>query len=160
MQLVSLREACKQFGEGSVKSALSHFSCEKDLDIQDFIRNKAFSIDPQNFSRTHLYFSDDFQLSGYFTLMVKEFILGDQISKSLRRRLGAYGNGFMCFLIAQLGRDDHFNGIVPGIELVNLAIQRLYKAQEIVGIKCVCVEYTPVPALRDFYGAAGFLRYR
>jgi hypothetical protein len=156
MRVIRLTKAKNLLGERSLNNVLSSFSCEKDLNVQRFLQRSALAIDAQNLSATHLCFSNDYQLIGYFTLMVKQFFLHDDVSNSIRRKVGARDDNFSCYLIAQLGRSDRFKGIVKGSVLIDQAIELIYYAQKYVGMKCACVEYTPIPALRDFYGASGF----
>ena len=75
---VNLADIVEQLGEDSAKEILSEFSCPINLDVQNFLREKAIEFSRQGLSKTHLVFweTDDFQskeLVGYYTIASKYY---------------------------------------------------------------------------------------
>ena len=61
-----------QFGEDDLRQILSEFSCEKNQDVEDFLKRQAIDFTSKNQSVTYLVFAtDDAQLLGYFALTIK-----------------------------------------------------------------------------------------
>jgi hypothetical protein len=175
MLVVSLTEACSLIEEGRVKSALSSFTCfdkryPSTQEVQDFIRINAFKTDAQSFSRTHLFLDDDYQIAGFFTLMVKNFQIDvprDQrkdfvsLSNSRRKSLGIrrVDDTYVLhsYLIAQLARNFSVQSNVSGKMILNQALQYIQDAYyRIGGIHCATVEYHRTQKLHEFYSDAGF----
>jgi len=175
MLVVSLSEACSLIEEGRVKSALSSFTCfdkryPSTQEVQDFIRINAFKTDAQSFSRTHLFLDNDYQIAGFFTLMIKTFQIAVQrdqrqdfvsLSISRRKSLGIRKvddtYALHSYLIAQLARNFSVRSDVSGKMILNQALQYIQDAYyRIGGICCATVEYCPTTKLHDFYSEAGF----
>lgn len=59
----------EQFGEDGLRQILSEFSCEKNHDVEHFLKRRAIDFTNKHQSVTYLVFaSDDAQLLGYFAL--------------------------------------------------------------------------------------------
>jgi hypothetical protein len=176
MLVVSLSEACSLIEEEGVKSALSSFTCFdkrylSTQEVQDFIRINAFKTDAQSLSRTHLFLDNDYQIAGFFTLMIKTFQISvhqDQrqefvsLSNSRRKSLGIRKVDddtyiLHSYLIAQLARNFSVKSDVSGEMILHQALQYIQDAYyRVGGICCATVEYCPTPKLHDFYSEAGF----
>lgn len=83
-----------------LQSYLSSFCCEKDADIESFLRTRAVSFEKLSKSRTYLILDEDqldqgeFVILGYFTLALKVLII--PVEKSINMRTVVM-NG--CFLM-------------------------------------------------------------
>lgn len=59
-------------GEEALQQILSEFSCEKNSDVENFLKERAIEFTRKNQSITYLVFhSEDAELVGYFTLTIK-----------------------------------------------------------------------------------------
>ena len=90
---VPLKTLISKFKEDdtSLNSILSSFSCDKDKDIEFFLRNKAVDFEKVSKSRTYLFcdyqeFSENpIVVLGYFTLSLKVLILPEELSVHARK---------------------------------------------------------------------------
>lgn len=174
---VSLGEMIKQLGEDRVKSILSSFSCELNIDVEQFLKRTAIPLEKQGVSKTMLVFtqvSGEQALIGYFTLANK-FIAIDKakISESLRKRVNKFCNSFydpvsnskIAFisapLIGQLGKNytDGLNKQITGDELLKMACEQVARAQECIGGKIVYLECEDKHKLIEFYKRNRFFQF-
>ena len=155
-------------GEENLKYFLSGFSCPKNFEVEDFIKNKALQTSRMSSSATYLVCSDRHnEFLGYFTIMAKTYSVNGRSLNSTNRRLVERfaepdENGYYhaaVYLIAQIGK----NFAVPderrieGHELLTLAIEKFEAAKNILGGKLVMVEReVDRPKLLDFYKGNGF----
>lgn len=81
---------------------------------------------------------------GYFTLMVKDFTFNMNVSKSTKKSLTHNKNAlhFNSILIAQLGRSDEFKEKLPGVTMLNVALENCKRIYGLTALQIVCVEYT------------------
>lgn len=116
---VSLKDMLESVGEDRVKAILSTFSCPLNRDVERYLRGTA-AIDyaKQSLSPTHLVFTsykNQMVLIGYYTFVVKFFIIKDssKMSYNLRKRINKFcerDEELKCRriaapLIAQLGKN-------------------------------------------------------
>ncbi len=170
---INILDMMKIYGEDSCKAVLSTFMCPLNLDVEDFIQNKAIEFARQRIANTFLVFKEnenDAALVGYYTLANKFVsVAGTLLSKTLQKKIAKfsqYDNSLKRFmvsmpLIAQLGRN--FNPNLPldisGSELLSIALQRVLDVEYLIGGKTVYIECNNQPKLFDFYSAAGFLAF-
>lgn len=169
---VNLADIVEQLGEDSAKEILSEFSCPINLDVQNFLCEKAIEFSRQGLSKTHLVFweTDDFQskeLVGYYTIASK-FITIQRSSVNSReaRKLRAHGifnektNEYTVSapLIGQLGKNYTAgnNTLISGDDLLKLAMEKVKKVQREVGGKFVYLECEDKEKLRCFYEKNNF----
>ncbi|MCM1146140.1 MAG: N-acetyltransferase [Lachnoclostridium sp.] len=160
----------KAYGENSCKEVLSTFMCPLNLDVEDFIHNKAIPFARQRIAVTFLVFKQAENGSafvGYYTLANKFVsIAGAHLSKTLQKKIAKFSqyddslDRFMVSmpLIAQLGKN--FNPNLPfgisGEDLLSMALQRVVDIEYLIGGKTVYIECNNQPKLFDFYATAGF----
>ena len=65
--VVKISSLIDSVGESEVVSALSEFKCEKNPEIENFIKNNAVEFAKRKISVTHLILDDEGQISAYFT---------------------------------------------------------------------------------------------
>ena len=163
----------KMYGEDSCKTILSTFICPLNLDVEDFIQNKAMEFARQRIAITFLVFKENESGSsfvGYYTLANKFVsIAGTHLSKTLQKKIAKFSqyddslNRFMVSmpLIAQLGRN--FNPNLPlgiaGVDLLSMALQRVLDVEYLIGGKTVYIECNNQPKLFEFYSASGFIAF-
>ena len=155
-------------GEENLRFFLSGFSCPKNLEVEDFLRNKARQSAHRSSSATYLVCSDKRrELLGYFTLMTKAYSVNGKSLNSANRRLierfaepdenGNYHASV--YLIAQIGKNFAIpeERRIEGHDLLALAIEKFETAKKILGGKLVMVEReVDRPMLLKFYNDNGF----
>ena len=173
LKQINILDIMKMYGEDSCKEILSTFMCPLNLDVEDFIHNKAIEFARQRIAITFLVFKEKENVSafvGYYTLANKFVsIAGTHLSKTLQKKIAKFSqydnslNRFMISmpLIAQLGRN--FNPNLPfsitGTDLLSMALQRVLDVEYLIGGKTVYIECNNQPKLFDFYSASGFLTF-
>lgn len=169
---IRLNDMISELGESEVKTILSCFVCDKNKDVQMYIRDKAIEFSKQGWAKTTLVFwvSDDEKekhLVGYFTIASKYICVSkDAISKGLAKKMSTHGTFnaktreyiVPAPLIAQLGKNfaDGNNYLIPGDELLQMALDKVKDIQEELGGKFVYLECEDKQALVDFYERNGF----
>ncbi len=149
-------------GEDEVKNILSDFSCPKNDEIDNYIRNNAIDFAKRKMSVTHLVMNDKGKVVAFFTLAHKAVsISDDMLSSTARKRIKRYAqidvstNSYMvsAFLIAQLGKNyaDNIDELPSGNILINKAMEILAKVQRDVGGGVVYLECEDKSSLLSFY---------
>ena len=159
----------KTVGEAVLSSTLSSFAVPLNSEVEDFIRNKALQATKLKSSISYLVIDEDLaDVVGYFTLLVKPFTIRAASLSSKNRRLiarfaeenteaGDYTASV--YLIAQIGKNYAIEEPlqISGGDLLNMALDKLRAAQDLVGGKLVLVEREADRAkLLEFYNANGF----
>ena len=159
----------KTVGEAVLSSTLSSFAVPLNSEVEDFIRKKALQATKLKSSISYLVIDEDLaDVVGYFTLLVKPFTIQSASLSSKNRRLiarfaeenteaGDYTASV--YLIAQIGKNYAIEEPlqISGGDLLNMALDKLRAAQDLVGGKLVLVEREADRAkLLEFYNANGF----
>ena len=159
----------KTVGEAVLSSTLSSFAVPLNSEVEDFIRKKALQATKLKSSISYLVINEDLvDVVGYFTLLVKPFTIQAASLSSKNRRLiarfaeenteaGDYTASV--YLIAQIGKNYAIEEPlqISGGDLLNMALDKLRAAQDLVGGKLVLVEREADRAkLLEFYNANGF----
>ena len=159
----------KTVGEAVLSSTLSSFAVPLNSEVEDFIRKKALQATKLKSSISYLVIDEDLaDVVGYFTLLVKPFTIRAASLSSKNRRLiarfaeenteaGDYTASV--YLIAQIGKNYAIEEPlqISGGDLLNMALDKLRAAQDLVGGKLVLVEREADRAkLLEFYNANGF----
>lgn len=106
-------------GEEEVQSILSDFSCEKNMEIEVFVRKIAFDFSKKKMSVTYLVFNEDTELAAIFALTHKAVQIGnDGLSKTAKKKMQRFAqldeesNAYVisAFLIAQFGKNSGYHG--------------------------------------------------
>ncbi len=169
---IRLNDMLRGLGESETKSILSSFMCDKNKDVEDFIRNKAIEFSKRGFAKTTLVYwvSDDEkekELVGYFTIAAKYICVSkDSVSKTLGKRLfahGRYNEGTREYivsapLIGQLGKNysGGNNCLISGRDLLTMALNKVVSIQEEIGGRFVYLECEDKEKLIHFYEDNGF----
>lgn len=162
------------YGEDSCKKILSTFVCPFNLEIADFIHNKAVEFARRQIAVTFLVFTESEKgnvFAGYYTLANKFVtVSADTLSKTLQKRIEKFTQYDAALdkylismpLIAQLGRnysDSASKYPISGNELLNLSCQNVKKAQHIIGGKMTYIECASNPKLYKFYADHEFISF-
>lgn len=132
-------------GEDELRQILSEFFCDKNSDVERFLKEQSIEFTKKNQSVTYLVFSnDDASLVGYFTLTMKPItIKADSFSNTMKRKIARVSemdeeNGtytLSAYLIAQLGK-NYKNGLnrkIEGEQLLQAAIETIKELQYMAG---------------------------
>lgn len=171
---LNILDMLDMYGEVSCKEILSSFICPLNLDVEDFIHNKAIDFAKQRIAITFLVFRETPKgnvLAGYYTLANKFVaVSADLLSKTLQKRISKFsqfdtilGRYLISMpLIAQLGKnysDTAKEFSIDGETLLGLACQNIHEVQRIVGGKTTYIECASNPKLFDFYSKHGFVQF-
>jgi hypothetical protein len=140
--------------------ALSHFCCEKNLDVQEFLHSKAAEFERRDLGRTYLIIEDDLTsleghivILGYFTLAMKALILHPNISKEIKKKIANDKTAEIAtgYLIGQLGKNDKYKEYIKGEEILNSAIELITNLHTKLAGRFLYVECEDTKKLVSFY---------
>lgn len=158
-------------GEAKLREDLSSFSCKKNLEIEEFIREKAIDFAKQKLSITYLIVdTDNGLILGYFTLTHKSVILNsDRLSRTFQKKLARYsrldrdtGNYVVsAFLLAQLGKNYavEVNEHISGKQMMKLVNDILLDIQRRIGGGVLYLDCEDNPKLKNFYAGENFKEF-
>lgn len=162
----------KDLGEDELRQILSEFFCDKNPDVERFLKEQSIDFTKKNQSVTYLVFSNkDASLVGYFTLTVKPITVNaENFSNNLKRKIARVSeldeeNGtytLSAYLIAQLGKNykDEANEKISGAQLLQAAIDTIKELQYMVGGMVIFLEAEDKEKLLRFYeDENGFKRF-
>ncbi len=173
---INLNELVNQLEESDIKEILSSFVCDKNKEVEQFIKEKAIVFSAQGIAKTHLVYwssSDEKwggkskELVGYYSIAPKTItIKKETMSKSKWKKICKHGDclsvpgvcNLPALLIGQLAKNYH-NGndtLISGSDLLQLAIEKIKKVQAEVGGRIVYLECEDAPGLIKFYNDNGF----
>jgi len=159
-----------------VSKIISDFSCPYNLDVEEFLKEKALMFSKQRIAVTYLVFAsyrENPALVGYFALTTKYFHIDANkiggISKNLFKRIKKFavhdkelGKHIIAApLIGQLGKNysNNYDKLITGDELLKIACDTVREALRIVGGKLVYLECEDTPSLLRFYEDNGFYNF-
>lgn len=171
---INILDILDMYGEDSCREILSTFICHLNVDVADFIYNKAIEFAKQRIAITFLVFRETEKgnvLAGYYTLANKFVaVSADMLSKTLRKRIAKFSQYdanldrylISMPLIAQLGRNYSETAreySISGSDLLDLACQNIKKVQHIIGGKTTYIECASNPKLHEFYVRHNFIPF-
>ena len=159
-------------GEKQIQSVLSNFSCPRNPDVENFLKNKAIEFSKHRWAQTHLVFTlykGKNVLIGYYALAINNIVIDQNaLSKNMRKRLKeftSFGSNTKDYLIpmpliAQLGKNftNGYNELITGDELLKKALDQVRKIQTISSGQFTYLECENIQALLDFYSRNGFMK--
>ena len=111
----SLNELLKINSENEIKTYMNEFVCNKNTEIESYLKNNSLEFNKKHQAMTYLLFSSDKKVIAYFALSVKPInIKSEQLSNTELKKLlritevDANDNSLnpSAYLIAQLGKKD------------------------------------------------------
>ena len=158
--LFSLSEIIQNTDSGRrVKKLLETFSCTRNIDLQDFLYNKAVTFEKNLRSRTYLYIDNTTQeVAAYFTITIST-LHTDSISLKVIKLLDGYKNdvaSIPCFLIGQLGKSDKFEPRKIGEYILDDAIEIIDRSQQSLGGRFILLDAINKEQVIKFYEANAF----
>lgn len=162
----------KDLGEDELRQILSDFFCDKNPDVERFLKEQSIEFTKKNQSVTYLVFcNDDALLVGYFTLTIKPITVNaDNFSNTMKRKIARVSeldeeNGtytLSAYLIAQLGKNykDGVNEKITGEQLLQAAVDTIKELQYMAGGMVIFLEAEENDKLMHFYeDENGFKRF-
>jgi predicted GNAT family N-acyltransferase len=154
--------------EKKAQELISIFNCEKDKDIENFIRERAILFEKLGKSRTYLIFDEDeeeFKVLAYFTLAMQvlkipEDLLSNRKTKFLdgfsSKIRGEKITEFPTILIGQVGKNDLFKELISGNEIMQYCLSTVFKGQAVLAGRIIMLECKDVPYIINLYKKFGF----
>lgn len=160
-----------KLGEEDLIQILSEFSCEKNPDVERFLKKSSIEFTKKNQSVTYLVFSvEDGELLGYFTIALKPLtVRGETISNTVKKKLLRISEldeetqtyTMSAYLIAQLGK-NFVNGAdkrITGEELLEAAWNKIEEIQYHAGGIVTFLEANNEERLLSFYNDNRFQKF-
>lgn len=160
---VNILDLIDAVGEDTVEGILSAFSCPINLEIDNFVKNKAINFAKQKLSITYLVMDNDTgDLISIFAITHKALeVNSDSLSSNLKRKISRFGQfdetnhsyTVSAFLIAQFSKNyavtqpEGWNGH----RLMDKTFEILEKVQREIGGGVVFLECEENPHLLTFY---------
>lgn len=155
---VSLRKIISALGVEHTQSLLkTNFRCYRNLDVENFLLNKAIRFELADAAATHLIIDNEQRIIAYFALSFKTLDLN--ISKSLWKKLsnGLGENGKVkAFLIGQIGKNDLIQSEIKLKDILDSAFEKIHLAKQNIGGRVVILECEDNHKLISLYEQHGF----
>ena len=161
----------EELGEDDLLQILSEFSCEKNPDVEKFVKEQLIEFAKKQQSVTYLVFStEDAELIGYFAITIKPITVNaEPFSNTVKKKIARVSElnelnhtyNLAAYLIAQLGK-NFYNGAnnrITGEELLGLAIKQVQQLQYLAGGMVVFLETANEEKLLSFYKDKGFQQF-
>lgn len=162
----------KELGEETLLGLLSEFSCDKNMDVERFLKEQSIEFTKKNQSVTYLVFTnDDAAFVGYFTITIKPIsVNADSFSNTMKRKIARVSeldeeNGtytLSAYLIAQRGKNftNGANASITGEQLLQAAVDTIKELQYMAGGMVIFLEAENEEKLMRFYeDKNGFKRF-
>jgi acetyltransferase, GNAT family len=170
MRRVTISDLLEYISEDRInENVISTFKSLEKNDIENFLYNKATAFEKNSISTTHLIFTDNDVLLGYFSLANKSLILSkerlEKLSNTKKKRLMQSGqileNGHLVvnsYLIGQLGKNYNLpqERQIKGKDLLALSFELLLEIKKLITAKYVWLECQNTEKLINFYTSFGF----
>ena len=162
-KVVNILDMIATVGEDAVSTALSKFSCSRNMEIENFVRKNAIDFAKQKMSITYLVYGENGKIAAIFTLTHKALELSNEnLSNTMRKKIQKHSkldentNSFTvsAFLIAQFGKNDNFvTDTISGNKLMDFTFEVLSAVQYDIGGCLVYLECEENEKLLNFYSS-------
>ena len=169
-KVINLIDIYNNLGEERTKEILQDYKCEKNKDVEYFIRDKAIEFSKQDISRTYIVmdqYKEKDVIVGYFAIankstIIKKFMLSRTKRKSILK-YAEYDNEIKGYsialpLIGQIGKNfnNGYDKLISGDVLLKLACNKIKAIQDLIGGRHVFLECEDNENLKEFYESNGF----
>ena len=142
------------YNEDFVLTLCQTFNCNKNKDLENFIKdkNKAISFEHRSITKTYLYISPTKEIVAYFTISLN-VLETKNLSKSTIKKIDGIDKNrteIACFLIAQLGKSDTCIHLIGRYILMD-AIETITEASKIIGGRVVVLDAINHTKVINFY---------
>jgi hypothetical protein len=156
-KVAPLRKVMTMYPPERLTNIISSFSCERNKDVESFLKEKAIVQEKKHISRTYLIFTNDraAELVAYFTVAISSMdVAGLECSNELRKKMNINNNLAQSYLIGQIGkRDGSQKGL--GRSAMLCAIELIKGTNLKAG--CRVIRLDCKPSLVRYYADNGFL---
>ena len=160
-------------GEKKLQEILNDFECSKNIEVEEFLKEKAILLSKQGISKTYIITTsveENNVIVGYFSIAnkmtkIKKDFFGGKTKRRFERfaETGENTNTYFAYLplIGQLGKNFHnnYNKYITGDIILHLACKQVCEVQKMIGGRFVFLECEDIPKLKDFYESNGFMCY-
>ena len=157
--IYKLADSLANFSANQVKKSLKTFVCTKNIDVQDFLHNKAITFERNLRSCTYLYVSNaDKSVARYFSIGIT-YTLTNKLDKAVVKFLDGYTDetiAIPCYLIGQLGKSDTCKEKI-GKFLLDDALSIIDKSQDSLKGRFVLIDSVNDDKVINFYKANSFI---
>lgn len=148
-----------------LSDALDRFRCYKDLDIEDFLRTKAFSFLERGWCSVYLIVDEKafdagkIKVDAYFTLSHKSLIAEGLSKTKVKETSGFKDSASIHFvLIGQLGKyitkledGTECRADITSTEILDFAFEIIRASSALIPCRCVLVECSENPKVQKVY---------
>lgn len=141
-----------EFDISKIEQSFKKFSCQREVDLENFLMRKAIPYEKTNFGKTYLLIDLDeldqgnFSVMAYYTIAQKAVDISELSAKRKRKMLGDYpGRDSLktipAYLIGQLGRNDAYTSDdLSGEQILNECYNSISIAAQVVGGNLIILE--------------------
>lgn len=143
-----------------VKKFLKTFSCSINVDLQDFLHNRAITFERNLRSRTYIY-ADNHNKSvvGYFTIAIN-YLDAENLEIGIIEYLNGHTaktKALPCYLLGQIAISDEYRSKKIGKFLLDDALEIIDGTQEKFGGRFVLIDSVNDKKVIDFYHKNSFV---
>ena len=156
-EITALSEFLSKHPQDHVSKTLSSFSCNRDKDVESFLKEKAIVQERKHISRTYLIFTagPGSELVAYFTIAINSMDVTDlECSNELRKKMNINRGLAQSYLIGQIGKRDGSERGLGKLAILH-AIGLLRGVNLKVGCRVIRVDCKP--SLVKYYADNGFI---
>ena len=152
----------KKETKSQIIKLLKTFKCEKNQDLEIFLKQKALIFEKQKRARTFLFIDiQTKQVLAYYTISISLLNLKNlPIQNELLEEITGYKNNFPdlipCYLIGQLGKSDLCN-LKIGNKLIKYATNKIINCHYHLGGRFIILDALNNHKLLKFYAKHGFI---
>ncbi|MDR2547038.1 MAG: hypothetical protein LBC96_05930 [Lachnospiraceae bacterium] len=152
-----------EFNEPDIIDLLGSFKCERNEDIESYLKQKAILHERHNISRTYLILDESDNIVAYFTIAIKPMKI-DDVSIKNRKEVAGYLQQSVAnisgYLLGQFGKNDMFASEITGETLWNYAYNIILRCHINIGLRFVFLECGNYEKLICSYENIGFKPFR
>lgn len=154
--------------ESKAQELISVFLCEKNADIEYFLKNRAILFEKLGKSRTFFIYdedADEFNILAYFTLAIQVLRIPEEMISGRKTRFfdgfsskikGIKITEFPSILIGQLGKKEMYPDAISGTEIMEYCLAKIFEGQLRLGGRIIMLECKDIPYLIRLYEQFGF----
>ena len=141
-----------EYDISKIEQSFKKFSCQREVDLENFLINKAVTYERANIGKTYLLIDLNeleqgiFSVMAYYTIAQKAIDISELSAKRKRKMLGDYPGrdslkSIPAYLIGQLGRNDAYKADeISGEQILNECYHSISIAAQVVGGNLVILE--------------------
>jgi hypothetical protein len=155
-------------GEERSSDYLSSFRCQRNEDVERFLRKIAIPQEKGMKSRTYLIVDADPNNGGlpeilaYYTLAIHIMTVSNDVNTTLTKKLVMFYDAkdevhrTPCFLIGQIGKNDSNLEATDGDEIIHRALDMINMVHRTIGGRFIKIDCGPCNGLLSLYQRNGF----